>query len=66
MMVNKIKSEMRFLYVASIENCTVQMVGSNVVCMEINWVLTPFQTKSSRTFQGFYRIFQDPNLIYMN
>ena len=55
MMVNKIKSDLKFSYIASFDNCTVQMVSSNTVCMKSKWVSTPFQAKSSRTFQGFSR-----------
>ena len=55
MMVNKIKSDLKFSHIASLDNCTVQMVSSNTVCMKSKWVPTPFQAKSSRTFQGFSR-----------
>ena len=63
-MVNKIKSELKFSYIASIDNCTVQMVRSNTVCMKSKWIQS--YAFLGEKFDNFSRIFQDPTLIYMN
>ena len=55
MMVNKIKSELKFSsYIASIDNCTVQIVSSNTVCMNIKGLIHFFRWGLFKDFPGPY------------